>query len=141
MGRRRTGFLNTVKAAIHSRYLECFPEPSEVRLLELCGGITFTIGRIKRDGKPMTIILSNGKLLRSEHFKRVAYDNRTTIYLNDINQAIIIRGNDYQHDVVRYLEQEEKLMARGIRVKYIPQSWLENNPMTALQSVQHFIYS
>jgi hypothetical protein len=141
MGRRKAGILNTVKAALHSRYVHCFPEPAEVRLLELCGGITFTIGRIKRDGKPLTIIFSQGHLLKSEKFQRVASENKSILYANDIGQIICIQGSDYERNVVAYQEQEDKLLQRGYRVKYIPQRWLETNPLLALNSVKSFIYS
>lgn len=141
MSRRHTSIFDTVKAAIHDRYLQQFPEPAEVRLLELCGGITFTIGRIKRDGKPMTIILSNGKLLKSEKFQRVALENKAILYMNDIGQAICIQGKEYERDIVAAQQLEDEFNERGIRVRYIPQSWLDNNPLKALQSVQSFIYN
>lgn len=130
-----------MKAALRSRYLQCFIEPAEVRLLEIVGGTTLTIGRIKRDGKPMTIVLTHGKLLRSENFKRVAIDNKSILYMNDVNHAIMIQLDDYKQDIVKEQELSEKFMEAGIVVRYIPQRWLENNPMKALSSVQQFIYS
>lgn len=141
MGRRRNPpLLARLKTTLTSWYLRQFHDAAEIRLLEILGGSTLTIGRLRHDGRTFTLILSRGKLLKSEHFKRVALDNRTTLFMNDINQAIMIQGDDYQYDVLKYQEQEEALAERGIRVRYIPQRWLERNPLKALQAVQRFVY-
>lgn len=140
MGKHDSIF-STVKAALRSRYLATFIDPAEVRLLEIVGGTTLTIGRIKRDGKPMTIVLTHGKLLRSEKFKKVAIDNKSILYMNDVNHAIMVQLDDGKMDIVKEQELSEKFMAAGIRVRYIPQRWLENNPMKALTSINQFIYS
>jgi hypothetical protein len=121
--------------------LQTFIEPAETRLLEICGATTITIGRIKRDGKPMTIVLTHGKLLRSEHFKKVAIDNKSILYMNDVNHAIMIQLDDGKMDIVKEQELSDKFMEAGIRVRYIPQRLLENNPLKVLQSINQFIYS
>jgi hypothetical protein len=130
-----------MKAALRSRYLQTFIEPAETRLLEICGATTITIGRIKRDGKPMTIVLTHGKLLRSEGFQKVAIDNQSVLYMNDVNHAIMIQLDSYKQDIVKEQEMADKFIEAGIRVRYIPQRWLESNPLKALQSIQQFIYT
>ncbi len=89
----------------------------------------------------MTIILSHGRLLRSEKFKRVANDSRSILYMNDIGRVIAIQGYDYAHNVVEYFEQEEQLEAQGLVVQYVRQSQLENDPAAAKQLVSRFIYA
>lgn len=139
--RSRRDFIKKIKSSLHARYASLFPNPAEVRLLEVCGGITLTIGKIKRHGRPMTIIFSEGRLLKSEQFQRIALDNKAILYMNDINQVIAIQGNDYERNIVKYQELEDSLLERGMRVRYIPQRWLESNPMRALESIQQFIYN
>ncbi len=130
----------SLKAHITANYAGLFPDPAEVRLLEILGGSTLTIGSIKRDGRPLTVILSYGYLLKSEHFKRVATDNKSILYMNDINQIIYVRPNEYERNVVTYFEQEESLKSRGFRLRTIPESWLMTNPLRARNSVRQFIY-
>lgn len=139
--RRKQSLYGNVKAALRSRYLQCFIEPSEVRLLTILGGSVLTIGQIKRDGRPMSIVFSHGKLLKSEHFKKIALDNQSILYMNDVNHAIMVQMDGYKQDIVKEQMLSDKFMEAGIRVRYIPQRWLENNPMKALQSVNQFIYS
>ena len=141
MKRALRQFTKQLRASAKRRYDSLYPEPAEVRLLELCGGVTLTIGRIKRNGKPLTFILSEGRLLKSENFKRLAYDNRATIYMNDISQALVIRGNDYDRNIVYYQELEDKLLGQGLRVQFIPQSWIDQNPLRALNSIKSFMYN
>src|SRR5690348_7865918 len=106
MGRRhQPPLLSRLKATLSSWYYNQFHDPAEVRLLEICGGTTFTIGRLTYDGRPFTLILSHGKLLKSEGFRRVALDNKSILYMNDVNQVLAIQGYDYERDVVRYQEQ------------------------------------
>lgn len=141
MGRRRTRFTQTVTSAIRRRYLDCFIDPAEVRLLTILGGAVLTIGKLKRDGRPFSLVLSQGKLLRSEKFKRIALDNQTVLYMNDINNAIMIQMEDQRLDIVKEQELADRLIEADIRVRYIPQRWLESNPVQALKSVQQFIYA
>lgn len=128
-------------AAIRQRYEACYRDPAEIRLLEILGGITLTIGSLKRNGRTFTLVLSEGYLLKSEHFRKVANDNRAVLFMNDIDQVLVIQKYDYQHDVVKYQELEDELLGRGLRVRYIPQSWLDYNPAKAVMSVKQFIYN
>lgn len=141
MGKSIQTIFDGMKAALRSRYLQCFHDAAEIRLLELCGATTLTIGRIKRDGRVMTIVLSNGKLLKSEKFRRVALENKAVLYMNDVGHVLGILGHDYETNVLKYQDMEDSLESRGYRVQFIPQRWLENNPSRALQSVQRFIYT
>ena len=141
MGKRtRRQFWRTLRSAVNRRIDACFPDAAEVRLLELCGGMTLTIGRIKRDGRPFTLILSEGQLLKSEKFRRVASEHKAVLYMNDIGQVICIQASDYDRNVVAYQELEDELLGQGLRVAFIPERWLANNPLRALNSVKHFIY-
>lgn len=141
MRSRKTGIVGKIKAAAKSRYDASFIDPAEVRLLTILGGSVLTIGKIKKNGRPMSIVFTHGKLLRSENFKRVAIDNQSVLYMNDIHNAIMIQMDSYKQDIVKEQELEDKFIESGIRVRYIPQRWLESNPKLALQSIQSFIYS
>lgn len=118
-----------------------FPHPAEVRLLEVLGGITVTIGRIQRGGRPLTFILSEGKLLKSEHFRRVAADNKTVLYMNDVQHVLAIRADDFKRDVIGEFEADEALREQGYRIRSIPESLIINNPRQAKLSIQKFIFS
>lgn len=60
--------------------------------------------------------------------------------MNDIGQVICLQKSDYEHNVVAYQELEDELLGQGLRVAFIPERWLANNPLRALNSVKHFIY-
>lgn len=119
---------------------KCFPDAAEVRLLEVLGGTTLTIGAIQRGGRTCTLILSKGRLLRSERFRRVAADSRMVLWMNDVGQILAVQGRDYEHDIVKYFEADEALKQQGFRVQWLPELWLEKMPTRALRAVQNFVY-
>jgi hypothetical protein len=104
--------------AIYARYERLFPTALDARLVQVLGGTTFTIGGIRRNGRPMTIVLSRGKMLRSRKFRKVVLDGMGCL-ANDVKWAIAIQGPEYERDVVTAYERDERLAAAGWRVAYI----------------------
>jgi hypothetical protein len=130
----------TVKAALHDRYVRMFPDPLETRLIQIRGGTTLTIGTLRREGRPFTVVISNGRLLRSERFRRSVIDDQGML-ANDLKWAIKLQGPEYERDVVAAYERDEAMAEAGWIVKTIPVRWLYENPNKVRTSVRQFIYS
>lgn len=140
MGRTYRRIKRIVTAALHDRYVRMFPDPMETRLIQILGGTTITIGAFRRDNRPMTIVLSNGRLLRSERFRRSVVDDQGML-ANDLKWAIKLQGPEYERDVVRAYEIDEAMAEAGWIIKTIPVRWLYENPNKVRTSVRQFIYS
>lgn len=112
---------------IYARYERLFPSAVDVRLVEILGGTTFTIGGIRRNGRAMTITISRGKLLRSRKFRRAVLDGMGVL-ANDVRWAIAIQGPEYERDVVAAFERDEKLAAAGWHVAYVQLRDVWHNP-------------
>lgn len=136
--RWRKSKLQQLKAKLTARYNLLFPEPVETRLLQVLGGSTLTIGAVRRGNKPMTITLSRGRLLRSERFRRSVVDDMGVL-ANDLRWAISVQGKDYEMDVVKAYEKDERLEAAGWRLMYINARELWQNPDLARQNVMRFL--
>jgi hypothetical protein len=116
-----------LRDAIYAYYERLFPSAVEVRLVEILGGTTFTIGRFRRNGRAMTVMLSRGRLLRSRRFRRGVLDGMGVL-ANDIQWAITIRGADYERNVVAAYERDEKLRTAGWRLAYVSVRDIWHNP-------------
>lgn len=112
---------------VYAWYESLFPKPIDVRLLEILGGTTFTIGGIRRYNRPLTIVLSRGKLLRSRRFRRMVLDGQGVL-ASDIKWAIKIQGEEYERDVVLAFDRDERLRSTGWRVAYVSIKDLWQNP-------------
>lgn len=113
--------------SIYARYERQFPSAVQVRLIEILGGTTITIGGIRHNGRAMTITLSRGKLLRSAKFRRAVLDGMGCL-ANDIKWAIAIEGPEFERDVVLAYERDEKLKAAGWRLAYVRPSDIWHKP-------------
>lgn len=129
-----------IRSAIQKAWKSCFPRPVETRLINVLGGTTLTLGwlRDKATGHQFTLILSRGKLLRSERFRRAAL-TPGGILANDIKWAIAVQGPEYEHDVVAAYEQDEKLAAAGWRLWYVRAADVWQNPGRVKKDVLQFL--
>jgi very-short-patch-repair endonuclease len=123
--------------SLYARYERLFPSAVQVRLIEILGGTTFTIGRYRRNGRPMTITLSRGKLLRSRKFRRIVLDGMGVL-ASDIQWAIAIQGAEYERDVVSAYERDERLEAAGWRLAYVQGRDIWHNPARVRESLLPF---
>jgi very-short-patch-repair endonuclease len=125
-----------------------FMSPAEVRFVELMGGKVYTNNRLKVNGFPFAIVISMGKILRREHFKReVRYGKYFVDFSNDLNRIIEIDGSQYHRDVVADMDREIyiKEMCRRIdrnreaRIMRIPAFRLGLDPQRVQQNTIEFI--
>lgn len=130
-------FYDRTRDRIYARYERLFPSPVHVRLIEILGGTTITIGTIRRGNRPMTITLSRGRLLRSRKFRRAVLDGMGCL-ANDVKWAIAIQGPDYERDVVSAFERDEKLEAAGWRLAYVQVRDVWHNPERVRASLMPF---
>ena len=121
------------------RLLKHYQNPEQIRLEQILGATTITIGRFrdKATGYPLSFVLSRGHILRSEKFRRTIVDDMGVI-ANDVKLAIAIQGREYEHDVVAAYERDEYLSSKGWTIKYIPVSWL-SQPNKVRAFVNNFI--
>lgn len=129
---------DNIRDALYARYERLFPTPVQVRLIEILGGTTFTIGRYRHNNRPMTITLSRGSLLRSQKFRRGVLDGMGVL-ANDVKWAIAIQGSEYERDVVSAYERDERLAEAGWRVAYVQVRDLWNNPQNVRQNLLQFL--
>jgi very-short-patch-repair endonuclease len=129
-----------LKQRLTTKLASLYPDPQQTRLENILGATTVTCGRFRRNGKPLTITLSRGRLLRSERFRRSVVDDMGVL-ANDIRMAIQVEGPEYERQVVAMYERDEKLREQGWVVRYIPQRWLWENPAKVRQAVKQFVYS
>jgi hypothetical protein len=124
--------------AIYAMYERQFPSPVQVRLIEILGGTTITIGAIRRHNMPMTITLSRGRLLRSSRLRR-GYLDGMGVLANDIQWAIAIKGPEFERDVIMAYERDEKLQQMGWRLAYISARDIWQNPARVRASILPFL--
>jgi very-short-patch-repair endonuclease len=125
-----------MKAWIRKHYTS----PDEIRLEQILGGTTITFGRFrdKQTGYPLSFVMTRGRLLRSERFRRAVLDDKGVL-ANDVRMAIGIRGPEYEHDVLNAMERDEWLAEQGWTLRWIPRSWLYTNPDKVRAIVHQFI--
>lgn len=114
-----------------------FPSPVQVRLIEILGGTTITIGSIRHRNVPMTLTLSRGRLLRSKRFRRAVLDGQGVL-ANDVRWAVQIMGPEYERDVVAAFERDERLEAEGWHLAYVNMRDIWNNPAKVRKSLLPF---
>lgn len=114
-----------------------FPSQTATRLMQILGASTLVVGGIRRHGRPLTIVLWRGHLLRSENFKLNYVDGRP-ILSNDLKMAITLEDDDYTRDIIVEQEMDDKFAQAGYIVRWIPERWL-NNPERVKTAVQQFI--
>ena len=124
-----------LRDAVYARYESLFPRPVEVRLVEILGGTTITIGNVRHNNRPMTLVLSQGKLLRSRRFRHMVIDGRGVL-ASDIRWAIMIQGPEYENDVVMAYERDERLKSQGWRLAYVTVKDLWQNPEAVRRKLQ-----
>lgn len=124
---------------MHKRLLKYYHNPDQIRLEQILGATTLTIGRFrdKQTGYPFSLVLSRGHILRSEKFRRTVIDDMGVL-ANDVQMAIGIQGYEYEHDVVAAFERDEYLAEKGWNIRYIPVSWL-SEPNRVRSFVNKFI--
>ena len=127
-----------LRQKISAKFDSLFQAPVEVRLVEILGGTTLTIGAFRRNGNPLTITLSRGRLLRSKRFRRAVLDGNG-ILANDVRWAIQILGADYERDVVAAYERDEWLEQHGWRLGYIREYDIWNRPANVMRDMTAFI--
>lgn len=127
-----------IRDVIYAHYEQLFPSAVEVRLVEILGGTTFTIGAIRRHNRAMTITLSRGRLLRSSRFRRGVLDGMGVL-ANDVQWAVAIMGPEYEHDVVNAFERDEKLEAAGWRLAYVSVRDIWQNPGKVRDNLRPFL--
>lgn len=127
--------------ALAIKFPKLYPKPTDVRLIQVLGGVTLTIGfmRDRVTGYPLTIVFSKGRLLKSEHFRRAVLDNMGVL-ANDVKRAIALQGVEYERDVVAAYERDERLKSAGWNVLHIPAHWLWTDPSKVRQTVGNFVY-
>lgn len=129
--------ISRIESMLRSRYDALFPDPTTVRLMQILGSSTLCIGGIRKRGRPMTIVLFRGWLLRSEHFKLVYIDGKPMLS-NDLKMAISVEDDDRVRDILVEQERKERLEAEGYYVQWIPTRML-NRPGQLKQLVARFI--
>lgn len=128
--RRLRYIFRDIKKFIQNRIERAFLDADEVRLINLLGGSTVTLGFIKnRHDQPITIVLSRGKLLRSEHF---TFNPHGLIsFVNDIQRGIILGPRD--------ILVEQELSEKGYYVTFVEPRQLWGNAGLVQRDLQRFI--
>lgn len=137
--RTKQKLIEKLKGQVKAKKSMLYATPAEVRLVQIMGGKTLTLHNIKdnKSGLPMTLILSKGKVLRREHFKRTG--DTLILFSNDIKWCLALEGREYQRNVVAAMERDEWMRDNGWRVKYIRADWLWNKPDLVRQNVLQFL--
>lgn len=115
-----------------------------MRFIEIMGGRVLTIGKLKsrRTGFPMTFVLSMGKVLKDEQFRREVRVGKYYIdFGNDVCWGIEIDGKKWHMDVVADFERESYLYQRGWRIKRIDAVKLWNQPDQVQREILQFLYA
>lgn len=124
----------------HSRLL--FPSPAEIRFIELLGGKVLTFDRFRhhKTDFPFAIVVSLGRLLRSENMKReVRVGGMYIDFGNDLNWGIEVDGRAYHKDIVVQQERDEYFENWGWRVLHIDATDLYRQPDKVQQQVMEFL--
>ena len=99
-----------------------FASPAEVYFIELMGGKCKVINNVRhrKTGFPMVIILSLGKYLKSENYKReVRVGSKYVDFGNDLQRGIEINGRQWHSDVVAEQKHRDYLEDRGWIILHI----------------------
>jgi len=123
---------------IVNRYALLFPDQTTVRLMQILGSSTLVIGSVRQHGRPMTIVLWRGAMLRSENF-RLAYVDGKPVLSNDVRMAIALEDDDRTRDILIDQHYDEVFSERGYNVRWIPARWL-SQPAKVKADVSRFIY-
>jgi very-short-patch-repair endonuclease len=92
-------------------------------------------------GFPLALVLSRGKILKEEKFKREVRAGRYWIDLaNEIYVGLEVDGEKWHRDVVAQFDRDSYLYMRGWRIHHISaiRLWLEPNKVQ--QEVLSFLY-
>ena len=137
--RTKQKLIEKLKEQVKAKKRRLYATPAEVRLVQILGGKTLTLHTIKdkETNLPLTIVLSRGKVLRREHFKRTG--DTLILFSNDIKWALALEGREYQRDIVAAYERDQQLLSDGWRIKYIRAYDLFNNPDRVRQNVLQFL--
>lgn len=119
-----------------------FPSPAELRFINIMGGKFITIPFIKGGDQryPFVIVISLGKLLKSENYSREVRVGKFYIdFANDIGRGIEIDGRQYHLDVVYEFERDSYIYQRGWRLMRIPAGSLWREPDKVQRDVMLFL--
>jgi len=137
-------FYYRTRARIHRTDRMIFPSPAELKFVELMGG---HIVRMKWLHSPFThfpaaIIVSKGKLLRSENFRReVRYGRYYADFANDLHRIIEIDSKRYHMDVVADMDRDIYIKSRfhGAQILRLRTFEISANPTRTQQQVIKFL--
>lgn len=118
-----------------------FPSPAELRFIELMGGKILRLPIRNRKGFSLVYIISIGKILREEKFKREVRCGAFYIdFGNDIGRGLEIDGKKFHMDVVYEFERDIYLSERNWRVLHIKAADLWRQPSLVQRQVLSHIY-
>lgn len=131
-----------IRRASFRRFLRIlFPSPAELRFIELMGGRILKLPIKNRKGFNLVYILSMGKTLREEKFKREVRCGAFFIdFGNDVRRGIEIDGRKFHMDVVYEFERDIYLKDRDWRVIHIQAGDLWRQPDLIQRRVLSHIY-
>ena len=122
-----------------------FMSPAEARFVAVMGGAVYTLPflKSKRTGFPFSIVLTLGRTLRTEKFKReVRFGKYFVDFANDVDRIIEIDGATYHMDVVADFERDQYI--RGwhddVMILRIKAAQLYREPNLVQADVIKFIY-
>ena len=109
-----------------------FPSPAEVRFMQLMGAHILTphiykLRPINKNGFPLCIVISRGKILRQAKLRREVRIGRCYVdFANDLNWIIEIDGTPYHQDVVAdfdrevYMREYLRKQKKDLRILRVP---------------------
>lgn len=121
-----------------------FPSPAELKLIEIMGGKFLKINKLKHPKThfPFAIVLSMGKVLETEKFKREVRIGKYFVdFGNDIAWAIEVDGKNFHRDVVAEFDRDSYIYQRGWRIWHIDAVRLWNSPDLVQREVLKFLYA
>lgn len=99
-----------------------FPSPAELDFIRLLGGrvLVFKHVRLGSHGFPLAIVLSLGRELKAEHFRReVRIGAFFADLANDVGRALDVDGVRYHTDKLREQRRDEYCAKHGYRILHI----------------------
>lgn len=120
-----------------------FPSPAELRFIELMGGkvLTFKCLKSTKTGFPLALVLSLGKTLRGEGFKReVRVGRYYADFANDVGWVIEIDGKAFHRDIVYEQQRDDYFKLFDWRVLRIDAAKLWNSGQKVQRNVLKFLY-
>ncbi len=115
-----------------------------MRFIEIMGGrvMRFEKIRSRKTGFPLSIVISMGRFLKDERFKREVRAGKYFVdFGNDILYAFEIDGKYWHMDVVAQFERDSYLYQRGWRIMRIEAVRIYNNPDAVKREVLKFLYT